>query len=120
MYFYLQWSAHGQQQVQLLITVIVVTKPVKFIHKTLKMPKHCCWGQCRSDSRYPKPGVTFIPFPKPRKFHEKARRWVILCGRGQDFTVDRIKKDTYICSLHFPEGSDLNHKQVLSAYYVIN
>ena len=77
------------------------------------MPKHCCWGQCKSDSRYPKPGVTFVPFPKPRKFHEKARRWVILCGRGRDFTVDRIKKDTYICSLHFPEGSDLNHKQVL-------
>ena len=74
------------------------------------MVKHCCWGLCKSDSRYPKPGITFVPFPKPNTFPEKARKWVHLCGRGQDFTVDRITKDTYICNLHFPEGSDLNHK----------
>ena len=75
------------------------------------MPKHCSWGQCRSDSRYPKEGVTFIPFPKPWEFPEKAKRWAFLCGRGQDFTVDRITKDTYICSLHFAEGSNLNHRK---------
>lgn len=74
------------------------------------MPKHCCWGMCTSDSRYPKPGITFLAFPKPNKFLEKARKWVHLCGRGQEFTVERITKDTYICSLHFPEGSDLYHK----------
>ena len=78
------------------------------------MPKHCCWGLCKSDSRYPnkypESGIIWIPFPKPKTFPEKARRWVILCGREKDFTVDRVGKNTYICSLHFPEGADLNFR----------
>ena len=73
--------------------------------------KHCSWGKCSSDSRYPKTGVTFIPFPKPNKFPDKAKRWAHLCGRGEAFTCKNITKDTYICSLHFPEGSNLDHKR---------
>ena len=46
-------------------------------------------------------GVFFIRFPKMGRQAEKARRWVRACGR-RNFTVERIKKDTYICSLHFP------------------
>ena len=46
-------------------------------------------------------GVFFIRFPKMGLQAEKARRWVRACGR-RNFTVERIKKDTYICSLHFP------------------
>ena len=46
------------------------------------MPKHCCWGLCKSDSRYPqkypKSGITWIPFPKPKTFPEKAKRWAWL------------------------------------------
>ena len=84
------------------------------------MVKHCSWGECNSDSRYQKPGVTFIPFPKPNKYLKKARRWVTLCGRGKHFSVDRITKDTYICSLHFPEGSDLTHRKSQKNFHKCN
>ena len=67
------------------------------------MPYHCCWGECRSDSRYPQEGVTFISFPKPKTFPDKAKRWAFLCGRGKEFTVDKITRNTKICSKHFPE-----------------
>ena len=35
--------------------------------------KHCCWGNCKNDSRYPDkfpPGTYFIPFPKIGKIKE--------------------------------------------------
>ena len=48
-------------------------------------------------------GIFFIRFPKMCRHAEKARRWVRACGR-RDFTVEGIKKDTYICSLHFSGG----------------
>ena len=72
------------------------------------MPKHCCWGQCTSDSRYPKPDVSWIPFPKPITFPEVAQRWIFLCGRGTDFKVAKITKNTYICSRYFLEGAVLD------------
>ena len=80
--------------------------------------KHCCWGKCRSDSRYLEkspPGTYFVRFPKPGKIKDtmtewekgqqnrktdKCRKWVDACGR-KDFTVDNVKKDTYMCSIHF-------------------
>ena len=31
---------------------------------------------------------------------EKCKRWVHACGR-RDFILSQIKKDTYICSIHF-------------------
>lgn len=91
--------------------------------------KHCCWGKCNSDSRYPErlPKETyFIRFPKPGRIRdnmteweknqaklktEKAKRWQYLCGRKDFQNLKQITKDTYICSLHFvggkgPEGKD--------------
>jgi hypothetical protein len=63
--------------------------------------KHCCWGTCKSDSRYPEKmpeGTTFIRFPKPESIHENMthwekeqaklkteKRWQYLCGH-KDFT----------------------------------
>ena len=96
-----------------------------------KTTKHCCWGECKSDSRYPADmpeGTTFFRFPKPGKIRdnmtqwereqarlktEKAKCWQYLCGR-QDFSkLSQIKKDTYICSLHFVgsqgTGTDFGH-----------
>ena len=32
---------------------------------------------------------------------EKAKRWQFLCGRKDFQKLEQIKKDTYICSLHF-------------------
>lgn len=80
--------------------------------------KHCSWGVCRTDSRFidkAPTGTFFIRFPKPGKIKEfmtdwekrreqekteKCKRWVHACGR-QDFSIEKVKKDTYICSLHF-------------------
>ncbi|KAL3873450.1 hypothetical protein ACJMK2_036566 [Sinanodonta woodiana] len=70
--------------------------------------KHCCYGSCRSDSRYQKDGVWFIGFgngfPKPDKEKERCMLWVHNCGR-RDFTIKNVTKDTYICSLHFVGGN---------------
>ena len=82
--------------------------------------KHCCWGLCKSDSRYIEktPVTVFINFPKLGKIKdsmtewekgqamlktEKAKRWVHACGRTK-FTLNNITKDTFICSLHFVGG----------------
>ena len=84
--------------------------------------KHCCWGICKSDSRFPgslPPSTVFIRFAKPGNIKdsmtewekqqqidrtEKAKRWVHACGR-KGFTIKRIKNHTYICSLHFIDGN---------------
>ena len=73
------------------------------------MHLHCCYGVCKSDSRKPEEGVIFLPFPKPKKFPETAKRWVHLCARD-NFTVKKINRFTYICSKHFPDGEVLNVK----------
>ncbi|KAK2145740.1 hypothetical protein LSH36_660g02044 [Paralvinella palmiformis] len=63
--------------------------------------KRCCYGCCKTDSRYPERmvGVFFIPFPKPKTQMEKCLIWIKACGRPHSqFSVSRITKDTYICS----------------------
>ena len=69
--------------------------------------KHCCYGICNSDSRYMEKehmcGVFFIPFPKPKSNENKCKKWIAACGR-ENFTVDKVKKWTYICSKHFVGG----------------
>ena len=85
--------------------------------------KHCCWGICKSDSRYPErmpSGTTFIRFAKPGKIREdmtdwekqkaneqtvKAKHWMHACGRKDFSKLQQITKDTYICSLHFINGN---------------
>ena len=70
--------------------------------------KHCCYGVCRSDSRYAgradMRGVTFMSFPKPNFDREKCERWVRACKR-ENFGVSNVTKHTYICSLHFVGGN---------------
>eukprot|EP00794_Sanderia_malayensis_P010599 gene10599-11720_t len=84
-----------------------------------KATKHCCWGVCKSDTRYPDrmpEGTTFFPFAKPGRFREgmtkweqdqakkkteRAKRWLHACGRKDFSNIKQITKDTYICSLHF-------------------
>jgi len=75
--------------------------------------KHCCWGKCKSDSRYPdklpkslkelkESGKKFfILFPKPSQDIEKCKRWLVACSR-EFFTVKNITRNTYICALHWP------------------
>ena len=81
--------------------------------------KHCSWGLCNMDSRYPeqmKEGVFFIRSAKPGclkdttsdwerqqnlKKTEKAKRWLHARGRKNFNCIEQIRKDTNICSLHF-------------------
>ena len=75
--------------------------------------KHCCWGTCKSDSRYPEKfpkslqemhaagRKVFIPFPKPSQGIEKCRRWVSACSR-KNFDVSNVNRSTYICAVHWP------------------
>ena len=78
--------------------------------------KHCCWGECKTDSRYPdrwpkslkelneSGEKVFIPFPKPTgKNFEKCKRWIVACSR-EHFTDKCITRNTYICALHWPGG----------------
>ena len=55
--------------------------------------RHCCWGECKTDSRYPEKWLeslkeleksgqkVFIPFPKPAKDLAKCKRWLVECSR---------------------------------------
>ena len=73
------------------------------------MHLHCCHGVCKSDSRKPEAGVTFMPFPKPGSNLKIAKRWVHLCAR-KEFTIKSINRFTYICSKHFHPGEILDIK----------
>lgn len=65
------------------------------------MVKHCSFGTCKSDSRYPDKlnGAKFKPFPKPKTNLPKCMRQIALCHRPQDqLNVNKTTKDTYICT----------------------
>ena len=46
----------------------------------------------------------------------KAKQWVHACGR-REFTIDKIKNNTYICLLHFVggKGPTSNHPDPIKA-----
>ncbi|XP_013398061.1 uncharacterized protein LOC106158728 [Lingula anatina] len=72
--------------------------------------KHCCYGTCKNDTRFPdRPemqGTFFIPFPKPITKREQCEKWIRACGRPtEQFNVARVTKSTFICSKHFVGGN---------------
>ena len=84
--------------------------------------KHCCFGECKSDSRHAHwesmKGVFFINIPKPKTQPEKCATSVQACCR-KDFTVKDVKKYVYICSLHFVggKGPTVDHPDPIPATY---
>ena len=46
---------------------------------------------------------------KQNELTEKAKKWVHSCGRKR-FTIDKISKDTYSCSLSFVGGNGLTEE----------
>ena len=64
---------------------------------TMVTAKHCCYGACRSNSRYADTdlmkNVFFIRFSKPHLARANAEPWANAC-RLEDFTVASIKKNT--------------------------
>ncbi|KAK7117021.1 hypothetical protein R3I94_022537 [Phoxinus phoxinus] len=75
------------------------------------MVKRCSYGSCNTDSRYPERlgNVQFHPFPKPARNLEKCMKWIGLCGRGHQLSLDKLSnhstaKHIYVCSKHFVDG----------------
>ena len=65
------------------------------------MVRHCAWGTCTNDERYPEKmkDCTFIPFPRPKTDFDKCLRWIKACGRPHDqLNVSRINKHNVVCS----------------------
>ena len=94
--------------------------------------KHCCYGLCTSDSRYPDrlpPETKFFPFAKPgvikdgmTAFEKKkenmksqrAKKWIHASGRKEFTSLSQITKDTYICSLHFIDPIEENPHPIIA------
>ena len=69
---------------------------------------HCAHGNCTSNGRK-FPDMRWATFPKKSVNENRARRWAELMHRD-DFTVDSITKNSYVCELHFPENVDLDYR----------
>lgn len=67
------------------------------------MVKVCVYGPCTKTTKND-PELKFVSFVKPWKDSERAEKWKILCGR-EDL---KITKNTWICSLHFPQNEILD------------
>ena len=76
--------------------------------------KHCSWGRCNMDSRYPdrmpqslkelqeSGQKVFIPLVKPWHDPKRCKKWVSACSR-KNFMTKSITKNSYICALHWPK-----------------
>ena len=90
--------------------------------------KHCCWGRCNNDSRYPERlpkslkdmqaagKKIFIPFTKPSQDIDKCKRWINACSR-EGFDTSKITRNTYICAVHWvgEKGPTAEHPDPLKA-----
>lgn len=72
--------------------------------------KYCVWFGCKSSSKKDKNGRAFngkwANFVKPYANKPRALQWIRILNRT-DFGLDNIKKHTFICDQHFPEGVEL-------------
>ena len=71
------------------------------------MPKNCVFEDCHSNSKL-HPDIEFAAFVKPSQDLNRAQAWVKRVAR-LDFEIETITKNSYICSKHFPPGSDLQY-----------
>ena len=77
--------------------------------------KTCASGVCKSDSRHDA-NIKFAKFVQPGVDRNRAIRWAHLMGRA-NFSVDDIRKWTFVCEKHFPENVELNYHQVNICVY---
>lgn len=70
--------------------------------------KICVYKHCNSDSRQSDKahmqGVFFLPFPKAKSNFEKCEKWINWLGR-EDYPIERVNRNTYLCSKHFVGGN---------------
>ena len=72
------------------------------------MGKTCFFHKCKATPEK-NPDRVFVPFVKPYMDIQRCKRWIQLSGRFVE--VDRISKNTYLCSDHFGLNEVLNWKQ---------
>ena len=77
------------------------------------MGKYCASGLCNSSDQK-QPDKKFALFVQPvgrGSDEQRAQRWVHLMGR-QNFTVENVKRHTYVCEDHFDENVVLDYRLV--------
>ena len=63
--------------------------------------KFCIYSTCKVTSRK-NPEAIFLPFIKHKTNYLRCKRWIHLCGIKETHKPERITKDMYICTEHFP------------------
>ena len=91
--------------------------------------RHCCWGECKTDSRYPekwpeslkeleKSGQkVFIPFPKPAKDLAKCKRWLVACSR-EFFTEKNVNKNK-VKTFKRWQAAYLHRRETFETFYIL-
>ena len=91
--------------------------------------RHCCWGECKTDSRYPekwpeslkeleKSGQkVFIPFPKPAKDLAKCKRWLAACSR-QFFKEKNVNKNKVKTCKRW-QVAHLHRRETFETFYIL-
>ena len=89
------------------------------------MGKTCASGLCHSNQKY-QPQKKFALFVQPKGRGSditRCQRWVHLMGRSL-FTVDDVKRHTYVCEDHFDDGIELDYRLVrkikIQATYIMD
>lgn len=92
--------------------------------------KHCCWGKCTNDSRYPEklpkslqemlaPGQkAFTVYPSQSGHREsKNANAGLQHAQRKYFDASKITRNTYICAVHWPggKGTRAQHPDPLKA-----
>ena len=82
------------------------------------MGKYCAHGLCKNNAEN-HPGKKFALFVQSSGRNPdipRAERWIHFMGR-QNFGLGNIKRHTYVCEDHFPEGADLDYRTVSFVYH---
>ena len=76
--------------------------------------KHCAHGKCNSDTRY-------HPDKKPAGRNpdiKRCKQWIILMRR-QNFTIENINKNSWVCEDHFEKGVNLDYIKVRKHIFLL-
>ena len=103
----LHFSEVTYYKIHTLVVIKVLRKSPNKIGKT------CASGLCHSNQKY-QPQKKFALFVQPKGRGSdigRCQRWVHLMGRSL-FTVDDVKRHTYVCEDHFDDGIELDYRLV--------
>ena len=78
------------------------------------MPKYCSSALCKNNAKdHPtKKFALFVQAQGRNPDLQRAQRWIHLMGR-LNFSVENIRRHTYVCEDHFDEEVDLDYRTVI-------